>query len=68
MEEERVGATLMDILETALKREEASYHFYDRILQETTADLFSETIEQLREEEYRHIRIIEKMIEELRSG
>ena len=54
--------TVSEILEMALKREKASYQFYDKIIKNISVNTLVETIEQLREEEYKHIKIIEKKI------
>ncbi len=61
--------TPMGILKTALKMEKASYRFYDDLLKKhKSSEILREIIEQLREEEYRHIQIIEKKITKLGLG
>jgi len=61
--------TPMAILKAALKKENASYRFYDNLLKEhKSIEILREMIEQLREEEYRHIQIIEKKITKLGLG
>jgi len=58
--------TPMSILKAALKKEKASYRFYDDLLKKhKSIEILREMIEQLREEEYRHIQIIEKKITKL---
>ena len=63
---------LMDpigILKTALKQEQASYSFYDDLLKKyKSIEILREIIEQLRDEEYRHIQRIEKQITKLGLG
>jgi rubrerythrin len=61
-------STLTDILEAALKKEKAAYYFYDSVLKNTSVDILRETLEKLRQEEYKHIRIIEKEIVKLDSA
>ena len=61
--------TPMAILKAALKKEKAAYRFYDNLLKEhKSIEILREMIEQLREEEYRHVQIIEKKIAKLDFG
>ena len=61
--------TPMSILEEALRKEKASYRFYDDLLKDhKSVEILRDTIKQLREEEYRHIQIIEKKIAKLGLG
>jgi rubrerythrin len=56
------------ILEVALGKEEEAYRFYDRLLEECRADTVRELLERLKNEEYKHIRIVEEMITRLNLG
>ena len=57
--------TVSEILETALRREKASYKFYDSILKKTNLEVLRDVLEELRGEEYKHIRIIEQQMVKL---
>ena len=63
---------LMDpisILKKALKKEQASYRFYDDLLKQyKSIEILRETIEQLRDEEYSHIKMIENQITKVGLG
>ena len=63
---------LMDpisILKKALKKEQASYRFYDDLLKQyKSIEILRETIEQLRDEEYSHIKMIENQITKVGFG
>ena len=68
-DEIRKPNTTSEVLEAALKKEKAAYRFYDRLLKENMSiDILKETIEKLRDEEYKHIRFIEKKIAKLGLG
>ena len=57
------------ILKRALEKEQASYRFYDEILKQyRSIEILRETIEQLRDEEYRHIKMIENQITKFGLG
>lgn len=60
--------TPKDILDTALAREREAYRFYDTLLRETHTPMMAELLTQLREEEQRHIRLIEGKIARMRLG
>ena len=60
--------TSADILEAALRKEKASYNFYNNLLKNTRVGILVETLDQLRAEEYRHIRIIEKKLAKMGLG
>jgi rubrerythrin len=57
--------TIPEILEEALRREKDAYRFYDSLLKDTRVGIVRDVIEQLRQEEQKHIRIIEEKITEL---
>ncbi len=60
--------TAKDILEAALRKEKASYNFYDNLLKNTKVGILEEILEKLREEEYKHIRVIEKRLSKMGLG
>ncbi len=60
--------TAENILKAALRKEKASYNFYDNLLKNTKLDIIEEILGQLREEEYKHIHIIEKRLARLELG
>ncbi len=66
--EPRDLTTPMEILEAALQKEKSAYQFYDNLMNNTNIELLQEIIEQLRDEEYKHILIIEKKMAQLRSS
>lgn len=61
-------STPAEILETALKKEEAAYHFYDNLLNVPKADFVRTLIEKLRDEEAKHVRLIQKEILKFNLG
>lgn len=63
-----VPKTPIDILHTALAREREAHRFYDSLLRGTHAPIMAELLTQLREEEQRHIRMIENRIAQMRLG
>ena len=68
MEEDAPLMTLNQILEVALGKEEEAHRFYDQLLGECRADTVRELLERLKNEEYKHIRMIEEMITRLNLG
>ena len=56
------------ILQAALKKEEASYRFYEGMLKRTHVGIVKELLEELRDEESRHIGMIKHKIARLRAG
>lgn len=68
MEQMSEWGTPMQILEEALKREQAAYKFYASVRDQVKMPLVRELAEQLCEEERRHVRMIEKQIAKLRLG
>ncbi len=61
-------STPMEILEAALSKEKAAYNFYEKLLNNTNIGMLQEIIEQLLQEEYKHIQLIEKKMVALRSS
>lgn len=60
--------TPIEILQTALKKEKDAYHFYDTLLNSTTVLFLQELLEQLRDEEHKHVLMIEKILRKMQSG
>lgn len=60
--------TPLDVLQAALRREKSAYAFYDGLLQQSTVGFLSEMLEELRDAEFHHARMIEKKIMELKRG
>jgi len=60
--------TPIEILQTALKKEKDAYHFYDTLLNSTTVLFLQELLEQLRDEEHKHVLMIEKILTKMQSG
>ncbi len=57
-----------DILEAALKKEKVAFRFYNNLLQGTHVDFVRDLLEQLRDEEAKHVRMIEKKIAAMEAG
>jgi rubrerythrin len=60
--------TPLDILEAALRKEKAAYHFYGTLLGTTTVRMVEELLEELRDAERQHVLLIEKKIAALKRG
>ena len=60
--------TPIEILQSALKKEKDAYHYYDTLLNSTTVLFLQDLLEQLRDEEHKHVVMIEKKIAKLQSG
>jgi rubrerythrin len=58
--------TLGDILEAALAREQDACAFYSEALKQASSAPARELLERLKDEEYKHVRILEKKLAELR--
>lgn len=59
--------TPVEILEAALEKEKDAYRFYDDLLNSTTVLIVQELLEHLRDEERKHMLMIEKKIAKFRS-
>jgi rubrerythrin len=68
MDEDGPLMTPNQILEVALGKEEEAHRFYDRLLEECRAETVRELLETLKNEEYKHIRMVEEMIIRLNLG
>ena len=60
--------TAKEILETALHKEEAAYRFYDAVMNSTKVDFVKDLVSQLREEEQKHILLIQKKLAAMELG
>lgn len=60
--------TPLDILRQALRKEQSAYAFYDNLLQQSTVGFMSDLLEELRDSESHHVKMIEKKIAQLERG
>ena len=60
--------TTADILDLALKKEQTAYRFYDRMLSQTKVKLLTDLLLQLREEEQKHVVMVQKKITQMNLG
>ncbi len=60
--------TYEKILEAALKKEKAAYAFYEKHMKNSKVRLLQEIFEELRDEEAKHVAVIQKKLEEIRYG
>ena len=63
----RPPGTPIDILTAALKKEREAYSFYNQLIQSSTVTVVQELLEQLRDEEHKHMIMIEAKISRLRG-
>jgi rubrerythrin len=61
-------STPAEILQVALKKEQNALMFYNRILAGARVDFIRILIEQLRDEEAKHVKMIERKITSLKTG
>ena len=61
-------STPMEILKAALRKEESAYRFYENLGAITHIAPVKQLVTQLKEEEHRHIQMIQKIIVELSLG
>ena len=58
-----------EILEMALRREQTSFQFYSRLVDQSAGvEIIRTLLDQLKDEELRHVRMIEKKLTHLRLG
>ncbi len=57
-----------EILNRALAKEQASFRYYDRMLKSTKIDLIRDLLQDLKNEEYKHIKMIESRIRRMNLG
>ena len=60
--------TPIEILQAALKKEKDAYRYYDTLLNTTAVSFLQELLEQLRDEEHKHVLMIEKILTKMQSG
>lgn len=60
--------TPIAILEAALVKEKQAYAFYDRMLQSTKIKMMQSLLAGLKDEEAKHVRLIEQKLTVLRMG
>ena len=60
--------TPADLLEMALTKEKLSYAFYEQMQQHASVGLLRELVETLKNEEWRHVRLVERKLNDLRDG
>jgi rubrerythrin len=63
----RTPGTPIDILTAALQKEREAYSFYNQLIQSSTVTVVHELLEQLRDEEHKHMIMIEEKISRLRG-
>ncbi len=68
MDETKPLMTPNQLLQVALGKEEEAYRFYDRLLEECRVDVVRELLEKLKNEEHKHMRMVEEMIARLNLG
>jgi rubrerythrin len=68
MGEKELLLTPNQVLQVALGKEEEAHRFYDQLLKECQAGMVRELLERLKNEEYKHIRMVEEMITRLNRG
>lgn len=64
----RAQRTSTDVLQVALRKEEASCRMYEGMINDSKVGFVRELLEKLRDEEARHVRVIRKMIMRLEVG
>ena len=67
-EDKKIPHTPIEILQAALLKEQNSYAFYDELLQQSTVGFVSDLLEELRDAEFHHMKLIEKKIGALERG
>jgi rubrerythrin len=61
-------STPMEILKAALQKEEAAYRFYESLGENTHVEPVKDLVTQLKEEELRHMKLIQRKIVEFSLG
>ena len=57
-----------EILNTALAKEKAAFGYYDQMLKVTNIEVIQDLLQELKNEEYKHIKMIEAKIRRLNLG
>jgi len=68
MRDKRRLSTPDEILNAALVKEHQSFQFYASLVERCQIDMVKKLIEKLKDEENKHVRMIEGMLENLRLG
>jgi rubrerythrin len=68
VKEKREMNTPGEILQAALGKEKEAYQFYSDLLARRPVEIVRELVEKLKNEEHRHIRMVEGMITKLHLG
>jgi rubrerythrin len=68
MREKRRLSTPDDILNAALVKERQSRQFYARLAEQCQIEMVKELLEKLKDEENKHVKMVEKMLRNLRLG
>jgi rubrerythrin len=58
----------MDILNKALEKEQQAFDFYTSMLNQSRVGMLQELLASLKDEEHKHIRMIQSRIADLRLG
>ena len=62
------SSTPLELLEIALSKERAAVALYEEMLRHASAGLVRELLVRMRDDETRHVRAIEKNLNDLRDG
>ncbi|NIQ39292.1 MAG: hypothetical protein GTN81_11960 [Proteobacteria bacterium] len=57
-----------EILNTALAKERAAFSYYDRMLKASNIEVIQDLLQELKNEEYKHIKLVENKIRLLNLG
>ena len=68
MADKRGLSTPDEILNAALAKERQSLQFYAGLAEQCRIDMVKELIEKLKDEENKHVKVVEEMIANLRLG
>lgn len=68
MRDKRRLSTPDEILNAALAKERQSREFYSRLAEQCRIDRVRQLIEKLKDEENKHVKMIEEMLADLRLG
>ena len=67
-EDKKIPHTPIEILNAALRKEQSSYAFYEDLLEQSTVGFVTDLLEELRDAEFHHMKMIEKKIGALERG
>ncbi|MFO7460877.1 MAG: ferritin family protein [Desulfatiglandales bacterium] len=68
MAKKRDLTTVSGILEAALEKEMEAHEFYGKLLAQRSSSTIRRVLEKLKDEEYKHIRLIRRMLADLNLG